>query len=375
MKIYIENIAYGGYGVGRIDGKAVFVDYALPGDELDIEIYEERKNYSFAKCSEVLNPSDKRIESPCPNFEICGGCSYLNISYPDEVEFKKSILIDQLTRIASIELPPEIKILSGERYHYRSHSSIKCNGELIGFYGRDSNNIIPFPDSGCLLIARSLIYGANTLKNKDLHGDLKIAEDWKENFFYNNQKQNIIEERVGEYYYKRDINGFFQSNKFLRKQMSDLVCGYSELTEKDEFTDICAGCGFFTIPLSKQASRGTGYDIDRGSIEYAKKNALLNNCDNLRFFSLPESEINPARLNPKTVVVDPPRSGISKRGRKTINAINPEIIVYVSCNPSTFSRDIVDFYKNGYSLSEITLIDMFPCTHHIEIVSQLKKKL
>ncbi|HNX24747.1 MAG TPA: TRAM domain-containing protein, partial [Spirochaetota bacterium] len=177
MKIYIENIAYGGYGVGRIDGKAVFVDYALPGDELDIEIYEERKNYSFAKCSEVLNPSDKRIKSPCPNFEICGGCSYLNTSYPDEIEFKKSILIDQLTRIASIELPPEIKILSGERYHYRSHSSIKCNGELIGFYGRDSNNIIPFPDSGCLLIARSLIYGANTLKNKDLHGDLKIAED------------------------------------------------------------------------------------------------------------------------------------------------------------------------------------------------------
>jgi len=375
MKINIDNIAYGGYGVGRIDGKAVFVDYAIPGDELEIEIYDDRKSYSFAKYSEVLNPSDKRVKSPCPNFGICGGCSYLNVDCQDEIEFKKTILIDQLKRIASIEISFGINIVTDQRYHYRSHSSIKCDGLISGFYGRDSNNIIPFPDTGCLLIAHSLIDGANSLKDKKMHGDIKIAEDWKENFFYDKQNHEIIEEKVGEFYFNRGINNFFQSNKFLRKQMCDLVCSYSELGENDEFTDICAGCGFFTIPLSKKGSHGTGYDIDRGSIESAKKNAALNNCTNLKFFAVPEAEINPVRLHPKTVVVDPPRIGISKRGRRTINAINPEIIVYVSCNPSTYSRDIIDFYKNGYIISELTLIDMFPCTHHIEIVSKLIKKL
>lgn len=374
MKISIDNIAYGGYGVGRLEGKAVFIDCALPGDELEIEIYEDRKNYSFARYTQILTPSDKRVQPECPNFGICGGCSYLNLNYPDELEFKRSILADQLKRIASIELSSEIKILSDERYHYRSHSSIKCDGAVSGFYGRGSNDIVPFPGAGCLLLADSLIEGVKLLKVKDIHGDLKIAENWHGEFHFDNADNPVIEERVGDFYYRRDINSFFQSNKFLRKQMSDLVCAYSGLNLEDEFADICAGCGFFTIPLSRKASHGTGYDIDRKSIEAAGKNAIFNKCTNLKFYSLPESEINPVRLNPKTIVVDPPRSGISKRGRKTINAINPEIIVYVSCNPSTYSRDIIDFYKNGYVISEITMIDMFPCTHHIEVVSKLTKK-
>lgn len=373
MKISIDSMAYGGYGVGRIDGKAVFTDYAVPGDELDVEIYDDRKNYSFAHISRILKSSEKRLDSPCPNFGICGGCSYLNISYSDEIEYKKAVLLDQLKRIASVEPYSGIKIISGERYHYRSHSSIKSDGNSFGFYMRNSNNIIPFPDQGCLLMADSLIDGIKTLNAGDCAGDLKIAEDWKENFFCDNKNNQTVEERTGGLIYKRGINSFFQGNKFLREKMSDLVCQYSGLSENDEFADICAGCGFFTLPLSRLSSSGTGYDIDKNSIQSAKDNALLNNCTNLKFFSIPESEINPVRLNPKTVVIDPPRSGLSKKGRRTVNAINPEIIVYVSCNPSTYSRDIADFIKNDYYLDEITLIDMFPCTHHIEIVSRLVK--
>ena len=371
MKITIDNIAYGGYGVGRIDGKAVFVDYGIPGDILEIEIYDDRKNFSFAKNIEVLKPSVKRISPPCPNFAVCGGCSYLNLCYEDELEFKKIILKDQLKRISGIE--NEITVIAGERFHYRSHSSIKCEGISYGFYRKNSNDIISFPDSGCLLLSNSLIEGIASLNTKEFYGDLKVAEDWKGNFIYDNPDHRTVEEKTGEYFYTRDINSFFQGNKFLRKQMVDLVCAYSGLTGADEFADICAGCGFFTIPLSKKSSHGTGYDIDKGGIKYARSNASLNNCKNLEFFVLPESDINHARINPKTVVIDPPRSGISKKGRRTINAINPEIIVYVSCNPSTYSRDIIDFIKNGYKLSAITLIDMFPCTHHIEIVSRLVK--
>lgn len=113
--------------------------------------------------------------------------------------------------------------------------------------------------------------------------------------------------------------------------------------------------------------------IDHTSIKFAIDNSLLNNCNNLKFFPVSESDINPVRINPKTVIVDPPRNGISKKGRWTINSMNPDIIVYVSCNPSTYSRDIVDFLKNGYKLEKLTMIDMFPCTYHIELISKLVK--
>ncbi len=373
MKIKIDNIAYGGYGVGRINGKAVFVNNAIPGDEMAIEVYDERKSFSFAVCKEVLKPSDKRINPLCCNFEICGGCSYLNLEYSDEIESKIKIIRDHLKRIALIEDKVNINIISDERYHYRSHCNIKCDGIIKGFHSKNSNRIVPFPASGCLLISDKLINGIELLNTRDVAGDLKLAEDWKGNIFNNQDKYSVIEEKTGDYYFRRNVNSFFQSNRFLRKKMSDLVCDYSELTENDEFTDICAGCGFLTIPLSKISSHGTGYDIDHTSIKFAIDNSLLNNCNNLKFFPVSESDINPVRINPKTVIVDPPRNGISKKGRWTINSMNPDIIVYVSCNPSTYSRDIVDFLKNGYKLEKLTMIDMFPCTYHIELISKLVK--
>ncbi|MCL2154786.1 MAG: methyltransferase domain-containing protein [Leptospirales bacterium] len=373
MKIIIEDMVYGGYGVGRIDGKVFFVDCAIPGDVLEIQEYNDKKKYSFGKIVRILNPSENRISSPCPNFELCGGCNYLNLNYSDEIEFKKKILSNNLQKIASIIEHPFINTIVDERYHYRSHCNIKCNNKSYGFYERASNNIVQFTDAGCLLISENLIRNIDSLNICDYSDELRIAEDWEGGIFYDNNE--VLTENVGSCFYKRDVKTFFQSNKFLRDRMLNLVCEYSELTKNDQFLDICSGCGFFTIPLSKIASHGIGYDIDKDSIKFAQINAQMNKCSNLKFFALSESEINPHRVNPKTIVIDPPRSGLSKKGRKTINSINPEIIVYVSCNPATYSRDIMDFIKNGYELKEITLIDMFPCTYHIELISKLAKKI
>jgi 23S rRNA (uracil1939-C5)-methyltransferase len=370
MRITIDDIAYGGYGVGRIDGKVFFIDYAIPGDELEIEVYDDKKKFSFGKITGIIKASEKRIAAQCPNFEICGGCNYLNLNYADEIDFKKKILSANLQRIACITEHPVINTIVDERYRYRSHCSIKSDEKSYGFYERASNKIVPFTDSGCHLISENLNKNICALNIHD-NTDIKIAEDWQGNFFY--EDNQTLTENVGGCFYLRGIRTFFQSNKFLRGKMSDLVCSYSELTNKDQFLDICSGCGFFTIPLSKISSNGIGYDIDKSSINFAQINARENNISNLKFFALAESEINPHRVKSKTVVVDPPRSGLTKRGRKTINAINPEIIVYVSCNPATYSRDIFDFIKNGYELKEITLIDMFPCTFHIELISKLVK--
>jgi 23S rRNA (uracil1939-C5)-methyltransferase len=155
--------------------------------------------------------------------------------------------------------------------------------------------------------------------------------------------------------------------------MIQQVINLSRVDKKSTFLDICSGCGFFTLPLAEISKHGYGFDVDSASINFAKKNAGINNIQNVSFYKLSESEIKPHLYTPEFIVIDPPRSGLSKKGRQTVNAINPEVIIYVSCNPSTYARDLKDFIKNGYKLNKLIFIDMFPCTHHIEIISQLVK--
>ncbi len=198
--------------------------------------------------------------------------------------------------------------------------------------------------------------------------------NYRDEFIYADSDSSLsVDEKAAGISYKRSINGFFQANMFLRESMLEIVKEYSDLEEKDQFIDIGCGCGFFTLNLAGSCAGGFGFDIDKISLEYAKKNALRNKVKNVQFHRLSAADILPHRISPKTVVVDPPRAGITTKGRKTINAISPDVIVYISCNPSTYARDIKDFLKNGYKLDKITLIDMFPGTHHIEIISKLKK--
>ncbi|NCU33249.1 MAG: class I SAM-dependent RNA methyltransferase [Candidatus Moranbacteria bacterium] len=183
----------------------------------------------------------------------------------------------------------------------------------------------------------------------------------------------MIEESECGITYKREINGFFQANRFLRSRMLEIVKEYSDLTIKDNFIDIGCGCGFFTLYLARDAAAGYGFDVDKKGIDHAEKNAVLNSIDNVKFFAISSSEIHPHKVKAASVIVDPPRMGLTKKTRQTINAINPDKIIYVSCNPSTYARDIRDFISRGYKLDRLTMIDMFPGTHHIEIITRLVK--
>jgi 23S rRNA (uracil1939-C5)-methyltransferase len=144
--------------------------------------------------------------------------------------------------------------------------------------------------------------------------------------------------------------------------MIQQVLRLSGINRKSTFLDICSGCGFFTIPLAEISGYGHGVDVDSCSITYAKKNAKLNNIKNVSFYKLSESDIKPHLYTPDVIIIDPPRSGLSKKGRRTVNAINPPDIIYVSCNPSTFARDLKDFIKNAYKLDKLNFIDMYPST-------------
>jgi len=376
-QVTIYGIAFGGYGIARIDGKVVFVDYAVPEDILEVEIYSVKKNFSFARIQKIISPSPLRIQPLCGNFAVCGGCSYQNVSYETELNLKKEITVDLLKRIAglSIEQVPDIDVISGERTGYRSHASVKVADGAAGFYKKESDSLVEFPPGGCALLCKELNDGIQELELSGLPKDVRVSCDCHSSFHYSTDPEMIhyINEFDFETHYRHDINGFYQANRFLRNSMIQRVIDYAAPCLEETFMDICCGCGFFSIPVARLTAKGFGYDSDGASVSNAIYNAGENGIRNLNFEVKSEAAIHPFRQSIDFIVVDPPRAGISKKGRRTINSINPERIVYISCDPSTFARDARDFISSGYRLEKVTMIDMFPCTKHIELITKISR--
>jgi len=376
--VEIDKNVYGGYGLGYYNDKAIFVTDAIKGDLLEVEITITKKNHYFGKINKIIKASDLRIEPTCENFNECGGCSYLNMEYNNEIEIKKSIILDQLRRIGKLAKNeiPEIKAISDKRFNYRSHANIKCKNGEFGFFKRETNDFIKFKKEGCALLHPKIneLLSNDEFKNKIPQlEELKIALDSKENIITSNDSNKTISEKIKNLTYNRDLFNFFQVNRFLRDSMIEEVLNHVKSSKKKSFIDIGSGVGFFTLQLAKFFKSGVGFEIDKESVSWAKKNSKLNSISNIKFLSKPSSQIHPQRDFAEIIIVDPPRAGLDKKTRKTINSILPEQIIYISCNPSTFARDLSDFIKTGYKLNSLTFIDMFPGTYHIEIISNLIK--
>ncbi len=365
----IEKPVYGGYGLGYSDGKVIFVEKAIPGDTVDTELYSEKKSHAFGRILALKEPSPRRVQSPCPVFSECGGCSYLITDYENELKLKHDILMDALKRTAGMadEDLPVINTVSGPRIHYRSHAGIKTDGRAAGFFRRGTNELCPFPSVGCLLLSENLMKA----KPSGIKGSFRAAADPAGNLF--TDPEQILTEQENGIQYRRRTDNFFQANRFLRGKMQQIAGEYAALVPGMKFLDIACGTGFFTLYLARSGAAGHGVDINKSSIKMAEQNAVLNGIKNVSFEAKDGAEIHPFREHYDVVIADPPRAGLDKRTRRTINAMRPDRFIYISCNPSTFARDLKDFISAGYFLKKLTLIDMFPCTMHIETVCLLSK--
>ena len=373
ITVEMKKPVYGGCALGFHDGMAILVPRALPGETLRVRIDRVHKDYCTGVIDSILAGSDRRIVPECVHFGRCGGCSYLDVPYEHELEIKKSVLGDNLARIARLEPSriPEIEILSAARHNYRSHASVKVRDGSAGFYRKGSNELVPFAGAGCLLLADPL----NEFLGRGIDGvtELRIAADAGGKIVTSLGGDRLVTEKINGLTYRRAIDQFFQANRLLRHGMLKKVKELAGITRDDTFLDIGCGVGFFSLFLADSAGHGTGVDINGASVSMARKNARLNNIGNLDFKAMPASMIHPSRAAPRVVVVDPPRAGIDRKARRTLAALNPERILYVSCNPATFSRDAKDLVGAGYTLDALSLIDMFPCTHHIEVISRFNR--
>ncbi len=421
VEALIESIAFKGYGVARIDGKVIFVPYAATGDKVWVEILEEKKTYSIGRLDRIVDPSPWRVNPPCPYFGTCGGCQWQHIDYRLHGELKKAILIEALRRIGRIrDLPRPDLILSPRPYDYRARVQLKVRGRTLGYFRERSHEIVdidhcsisdPFVNqmiqqlrSEILAFSKMEEIEINVSREEEkavliLHPRFwnRDSEDRVREFFQNHPVLKGIAivakkglDRLGDSSLdftvsllrsgeKRTIRfrasalSFFQVNPEQNQRLIEAVLEFSEMRKNETLLDLYAGIGNFTLPLAAEASTVTGVEENKTAMGDARFNAERNgirNCDFVR--GKVEEVLKHLSKEPDHVVLDPPRTGCKMILDRVVE-LKPKRIVYVSCEPTTFARDIHLLAESGYSLQRLALIDMFPQTYHMEVVGLLKK--
>jgi len=421
VQILIEAVAFRGYGVGRVSGKVVFVPYTVTGDRAWAEMIEEKKNYSMGRLIEIVDPSPWRVHAPCPHFGTCGGCQWQHIDYRLHGELKKTILRETLERIGRIKNLPAMDVtLSPKPYDYRVRVQLKVRGQTLGYFRERSHEIVdidhcPISDPLVNQTIRQL-RGEWTAFSQMEEIEINVSpdeekgvlilhplvwnrdsEDFVRKFFQNHPilKGVGIAARKGlkrwkdpSLHFKVSLHrsgeektlelrasplSFFQVNPEQNRRLIETVLEFSEARKNETLLDLYSGIGNFTLPLAAEASKATGVEENGLAIEDAQFNAEKNGIRNCDFVhGKVEEVLNNLKERPDHIILDPPRAGCKTILDQMIG-LKPKRIIYVSCDPTTFSRDLRLFAEHGYSLQRLALIDMFPQTYHMEVIGLLQQ--
>ena len=404
--ITAQKIVSGGNCLSQINGKNVFIPYAIPGEKLEIEITKTFRDYDFAKITKILESSPKRAEPFCPLYGVCGGCNFQHIDQDYQREIRKSILKDCFLR-EGIEIP-EIELVFGNDKNYRSRIQL-TNG---GFNKKESNEIVPlekcpiatneinsylnatlqnerpsgrvhiFGDERVLNNEKSSIYrviianekeefsneiklqgGASAKKREKLHFQKKRNFSGTSLSETNRCELNLLNQKIAF-----DVRGFFQSNlEVLEKTITVL----SQNIGGQNLLDMYAGCGTFSVFLSDFFNKTCLVEHNRDAVVFAEENLHGKSHESFglsgeKWIQFYAENYIAQNGNFDAVVIDPPRSGMEKSVCQWLCRSKIPQIRSVSCNPATHARDARFLVKSGYKLSKLYLLDFYPHTAHIE---------
>ena len=421
VQVKIESMAYKGYGVARIDRRVHFVPYSVTGDEAWVEIVEEKRDYSIGTIETLINPSPLRTSPPCPYFGVCGGCQWQHIDYSVHRELKKNILMDILKRMGGQkEIPPMTVIPSPKSYGYRIRIRLKAEGKALGYHQQRSHHIVdiehcpiahplvnrlilllrerwpllsqfeevelsvsPDEEKGVLhlhplsfaknmrTVARDLLQGHSILKGVTISGKGRFTSIGNPSLTFSVSLDPAGQKK--EWSLRASPESFFQVNVEQNQALLQTVLRFGEVNEGESVLDLYAGIGNLTLPLALGSKEVLGIEENERAVEDARFNIERNGITQCRMKGGRVEEIlkNWNGTEPDLVVLDPPRAG----GKEVVNHIiglKPKRIVYVSCDPTTLSRDLRLFAGKSYFLQAVSLIDMFPQTYHMEVVALLK---
>jgi len=404
VTVKLDSFAYGGESIGRLqDGRAVFVPYSLPGERVRIRLVEEKKGFARGELIEVVESSSQRINPRCPYFTRCGGCHYQHVQYEDQLGAKSEILRDTLQRIGKISSPQTKPFVSSSSpWNYRNHVQFHLTPDgQIGFQESGGRSVIPVQE--CHLPGESInqvwpLLDLETIPGLDRIG-LRVGDDDEILMILESSDPEPVELLVDmpisivhagpggnlvlagndhititvlDRIFKVSAGSFFQVNTLMAAEMVQHVLKTLSFTSATKLVDAYCGVGLFSAFFAPHVEHIIGIETAPAACDDFVVN--LDEFDNVELYQAPVGDVLPSLdPNPDIMIVDPPRVGLDRWTIDGILKLKPEVLVYVSCDPATLSRDIHRLSKGGYSLSQITPFDQFPQTFHIESISILER--
>lgn len=450
----IQSVEIHGRGVARHNGKVVFVENALPGEVVDATVFQKKKGVLFARTTALHKSSVDRRAPFCSHYGTCGGCTWQNVTYAKQLEFKRQFVEDAFRRIGKLDIAEIPQVLGcTQETHYRNKLEFTFSNKrwltaeemhngseftpALGFHKpglfdkvinvetcwlqrEPSDKIknalrefalkehIPFFDlrkqEGVLrnLIIRtsslgetlvivcffkeeyvqpvmdflktnfpeitSLNYVINTKQNDSIFDQNVVCYNGKES----------IKEKLGSLYFHIGPKSFFQVNVQQAERLFVQAVEFAELKGNETVYDLYCGIGSISLYLAKHCKKVIGVEQLNEAVDDARKNAALNGINNCEFFAgdvidILNNELVNTHGKPEVIFIDPPRAGVHPKLLQTLLEIEPEKIVYVSCNPVTQARDLA-LLAGKYAIKNVQPVDMFPQTYHIENVAGLRRK-
>jgi 23S rRNA (uracil1939-C5)-methyltransferase len=396
-------MAHGGEALGRYEGKVIFVPYALPGEEVVVEIVEDKGRYARARLLEVVQPSPDRVEPRCSHFGVCGGCQWQHVAYEAQLRFKGEILRDQLERIGGISKPPvKPSLPAHDPWFYRNNVQFHLDEEgHLGFLIFRGWEVVPievchiihpfidevfraldlaFPQLKRLSIRVGTRTGQKLLileMEEDLIPAVEVDEPLSCVEFLSDGTlltlvgdSHILEE-VGRRRFRISAASFFQVNTEQLERLIEVVRGYLAPQGHETLLDAYCGVGTFGLSLAGEVGQVIGIEESDSALADARSNAQEG--EKVEFIGGQVEDILPELAKVDLAILDPPRQGCAREAITHLVRLAPAKIVYISCDPATLARDTKRLREGGYHLVEVQPVDMFPQTYHIEAVALLER--
>ena len=427
----IEKFSHDGRGIARIEGKTTFIDGALPNETVTFQYTMTKRDYDEGTVLSIVEPSPQRVEPHCPHYELCGGCSLQHLDGQAQIHEKQTLLLDVLARVGHCQPETVLPPLTSALWNYRNKARLsvryveKKQATLVGF--REKKNpryiteiqqcpVLNKQVDAQLIHLRQLI---DTLEDSHCIAQIEVAAgDTDVALIFRNMSSLTPddEEKLREFAKKSSFRIYLQPAgpdsvylfypenaeaylsyslpaydvefKFLPTDFTQVNAGLNRLMvthalnllalePTDVVLDLFCGLGNFSLPLARTCAKVVGVEGSDAMVERAGMNAKANGISNAEFFcaNLEDETALSGLLHHKfnKILLDPPRTGALEIV-KQMGKINPECIVYVSCNPATLARDAdILVNQHGYRMISAGVMDMFPHTSHVESIALFVK--
>ena len=428
VEVVIESLSHDGRGVARIEGKAIFIDFALAGETVQFRYTKTHSKFDEGRAIEIANPAADRVEAKCQHFGVCGGCSLMHMSPEAQLILKQNTLMDQMHHFGQVAPQQWLEPLTGPLWGYRRKARLgvkhvpKKERVLVGFrekgtpylalleqcevldprvgsrladlgemiaglaaYNRIAQIEVAMDDEHVALVFRNL----DGLSDSDQQILIQFGQDNDFWIYLQSGGPDTVTPiwpAAPQLSYAPESgltlnfepNDFTQVNAGINQKMIQKTMALLEVSEQDRVLDLFCGLGNFSLPLAKRVSEVVGVEGDVSLVEHAQNNATLNNLDNAVFelADLTKTTLKEypwAKAGFNKILLDPPRSGAFEV-LPQLAELGAERIVYVSCNPATLARDAGELVNNlGYTLVSAGIMDMFPHTSHVESIAVFDK--